>query len=207
MGIKERREREKQVTRQAILTAALEIARQEGWLALTIRKIGERIEYSAPMVYQYFENKEAVLLALLQEGFQRLTVTMQQARSSTEDQEGKALRMADAYWQFAITNPEIYQLMNGQGNIQLDRNVIGQMVLEVCALTEDALVDWAQEQGIKLDDPLGAAEIVWSLLHGLVSLHLVNRVGSGEEQKARALMHQALRNQLVGWKVNTQKKG
>jgi AcrR family transcriptional regulator len=207
MGIKERREREKQVTRQAILTAALEIARQEGWLALTIRKIGERIEYSAPMVYQYFENKEAVLQVLLQEGFQRLTVAMQQARASTEDRERNVLRMADAYWQFAITNPEIYQLMNGQGNVQLDRNVIGQMVQEVCALTEDALVDWAQEQGIRLDDPLGVAEIVWSLLHGLVSLHLVDRVGSGEEQKARELMHQALRNQLAGWKVNAQKQG
>jgi len=115
VGIKERREREKQITRQAILTAAIEIAQQEGWPALTIRKVGERIEYSAPMVYEYFDNKEAVLLALLQQGFQQLTAAIQQARSSKEDREQQLWEMAEAYWQWALRNPELYQLMNGQG--------------------------------------------------------------------------------------------
>src|SRR5687768_16278471 len=60
MGIKERREREKQVTRQSILTAAHRIARQEGWPALTIRKVADEIEYSTPMIYEYFTNKEEI---------------------------------------------------------------------------------------------------------------------------------------------------
>ncbi len=201
MGIKERREREKQVTRQAILTAALEIARQEGWPALTIRKVGERIEYSPPMVYEYFDNKEAVLLALLQDGFRQPTAAMQQSRISTADRQQRLLDMADAYWQFAVRNPELYQLMNGQGGVPLDRSVVGQAVQEICLVTQEALQDWAQERGIVLKDAEGAVDIVWSLLHGLVSLHLVDRVGEGQ-QKARDLMHHAIQSQLAGWQIS-----
>ena len=43
MGVKERREREKQELRTGILTAAREIAREEGWGAVTIRKVAESI--------------------------------------------------------------------------------------------------------------------------------------------------------------------
>lgn len=56
MGIKQRREREKQEVRQGTLTAAREIALHEGWQAVTIRKVAERIEYSPSMIYEYFAN-------------------------------------------------------------------------------------------------------------------------------------------------------
>ncbi len=200
MGIKERREREKQITRQAILTAALQIARQEGWPALTIRKVGERIEYSPPMVYEYFTRKEDILLELLQEGFRQLKATMQQAEMSTEGREEHVLRIADAYWQFAISNPELYQLMHGLSGVSLDRAVITQAVQEVCMMTQEAILNWAEVRGVALSDARGATEIVWSLVHGLVSLALVNRVEGGE-QRAKDLMHHAIQSQLAGWKV------
>src|SRR5215831_17182373 len=63
MGFKERRDRERTEMRQAILHAASEIAAQEGWHAVTIRRVAERIEYSPPTIYEYFESKEALLEA------------------------------------------------------------------------------------------------------------------------------------------------
>jgi len=69
MGIEERRDRERQEMKQAILAAARDIAAQEGWQAVTIRKVADRIEYSPPMIYGHFENKDAVLLELMREGF------------------------------------------------------------------------------------------------------------------------------------------
>lgn len=200
MGIKERREREKHITRRAILTAALEIARQEGWSALTIRKVGEHIEYSAPMVYEYFKSKEDILLEILQEGFRQLTATMQQARTSAENGEERLLKIADAYWQFATNNRELYQLMHGLGGVPLDKTAIAQAVQEVCTIAQEAILEWAEIQNVAISDALGATEIIWSLLHGLVSLTLVNRVEGGE-QRARDLMHHAIQSQLAGWKI------
>ncbi|GCE22939.1 TetR family transcriptional regulator [Dictyobacter kobayashii] len=199
MGIKERRERERQITRQAILDAALQIARQDSWSAVTIRKVGEQIEYSGPMVYEYFANKEAMLLALLQTGFERLLEAMQQARIRSDEFEVQMFDMANAYWDFAVHNRELYQLMHGLGGVPLDREATLLAVHDVCDLTQKVLIEWSQEVEISLPDPLGATEIIWSLLHGLVSLMLVDRIHDGE-QRARNLMQQAIRDQLAAWK-------
>ncbi|WP_165422943.1 TetR/AcrR family transcriptional regulator [Ktedonosporobacter rubrisoli] len=200
MGIKERREREKQLTRQAILSAALAIASENGWPALTIRKVGERIEYSPPMVYEYFASKEDVLLQLVQGGFQQLTELLQQASVASGVSEEGLLKIADAYWDFARSNRELYQLMHGLGGVPLDGAVIAQAVQQVCMTTQQALQAWAQAQGFSLPDPLGATEIIWCLLHGLLSLSLVERVEGGES-RARNLMHEAVKSQLIAWKI------
>src|SRR6266702_3194806 len=109
MGIKQRRERERQEMRQemrqSILSAAREIAAEEGWQAVTTRKVAERIEYSQPTIYEYFENKEAMLLALLRCGYQQLVTVVQEAFASTADPE--------AYWDFAFRSPELFQVMHG----------------------------------------------------------------------------------------------
>ena len=72
MGIKERRDRERQELKQAILEAAREIAAREGWQAVTIRKVADRIEYSPPTIYEHFANKEAILIELEESLLRRL---------------------------------------------------------------------------------------------------------------------------------------
>jgi AcrR family transcriptional regulator len=61
MGSKERIQRQKEETRKNILKAAREIVKQEGWQGLSMRKIADKIEYTAPIIYEYFANKEAIL--------------------------------------------------------------------------------------------------------------------------------------------------
>lgn len=200
MGIKERRERERQITRQAILTAALAIAKRDGWAALTIRKVGEEIEYSAPMVYEYFTNKEEMLLQLVREGFAQLNAAMQQAHHLNADSEARLFGVAWAYWDFAITNPELYQLMHGSNETPLGKAVMVQAVQEVCATAQTALEVWAHDNGIAINNAYGATELFWCLLHGFVSLHLLKRVGSSDTQ-VRALLEHALHSQVLAWKT------
>lgn len=65
MGVHERRQREKESVRANILQAAFNLAKTEGWTSLSMRKIADAIEYSAPVVYDHFENKEAILFEIL----------------------------------------------------------------------------------------------------------------------------------------------
>src|SRR5438067_8111897 len=112
MGIKQRRESERQEMRQemrqSILSATREIAAEEGWQAVTTRKVAERIEYSQSTIYEYFENKEAFLLSLLRSGYEQLVVVMQVAFASTDDPEARVLAMTKAYWDVAFRSPELY---------------------------------------------------------------------------------------------------
>ena len=50
MASKERIARLKEDTRMSILKAALHIAKEEGWEALSMRKIADAIEYTAPII-------------------------------------------------------------------------------------------------------------------------------------------------------------
>src|SRR5215469_12023580 len=120
MGIKQRREREKQEVQQAILSAARQIALQDGWQAVTIRKVADRIDYSPPTIYEYFASKEDILRELYLEGFRQLALTLQAARESVEDRRERLLNMADAYWDFAMDHLELYQLMYGMGGAPFD---------------------------------------------------------------------------------------
>jgi AcrR family transcriptional regulator len=199
MSAKDRRERVKQATRQGILDGARRIGRDEGWTALTIRKVAEHVEYSPSMIYQYFESKEDILHTVLREGFGELARRMERAQRSADDPWQQVERVGDAYWQFAHEDIALYQLMHGTAGVHTDAAVRADAVRDVCGIAESTLVAWAAANEVRLDDPLASAEIVWSLLHGWVSLTIGAQV-YGDETRAKRLLHDAVRALLLGWK-------
>jgi len=50
--------------RCSILEAAWQLVLQEGWQALSMRKIAEAIKYSVPVIYDHFTDIGAILLEL-----------------------------------------------------------------------------------------------------------------------------------------------
>lgn len=199
MGIKERRERERQATRQGILAGSRHIAQTEGWAALTIRKVAEYIEYSPSMVYEYFASKEDILRELFREGFRQLADDLRRAARATDDREERLLHIADAYWRFAQINPDLYQVMHSMGGVVLN-DTERQIVQEIITIAQGALEDWAAASEITLDDPLGATELVWCVLHGLVSATMVDRIAGGEP-RAHQLVRRAVQDFLTAWRT------
>src|SRR5687767_10166990 len=98
MGITERKIRQKEEVRSSILKAAWQLVLDEGWQALSIRKIAEAIEYSAPVIYDHFANKEAILLELTKQGFQLLNNEMVKAKKRSTVPEKQIEAMAFSYW-------------------------------------------------------------------------------------------------------------
>ena len=115
MGLHERRQREKESIRANILQAAFTLAKTDGWASLSIRKIADAIEYSAPVVYDHFENKEAILYEISINGFHCLQIELLKAQKKHETPEDQLIAIVDAYWNFAFKNKEYYQLMFGLG--------------------------------------------------------------------------------------------
>ena len=69
MSISDRKQREKEQLKKVILDAAFEILNEEGFQALTIRKLAARIEYSPRTIYLYYTDKEDLLKAIVEYGF------------------------------------------------------------------------------------------------------------------------------------------
>src|ERR1700692_289288 len=110
MGIAERRLRQKDEVRSSILSTAWQMVKDDGWQSLSIRKVADAIEYSVPVIYSHFENKEAILLEFNRKGFQLLVETLGAAKVKAVQPADQIRAMGNAYWNFAFANKEYYQL-------------------------------------------------------------------------------------------------
>ena len=113
MASKDRILRQKEETRGNILCAAYDIVKEEGWHGLNMRKIADRIEYTAPIIYEYFSNKDAILNELTKKGFLTLTKQIKAAKENAVTPEEALSDMWQAFWNYAFTDKELYQVMFG----------------------------------------------------------------------------------------------
>jgi len=102
MGSKDRIQKLKDDTRCNILGASLEIVKEEGWSALSMRKIADKIDYTAPIIYEYFNNKDAILKELTRIGYIKLANEIEEARDKFTDPAEQLEAMWMAYWNFAF---------------------------------------------------------------------------------------------------------
>lgn len=180
MASKDRILRLKEDTRTNILDAALGIVKQEGWPALSMRKIADVIEYTAPIIYEYFSNKEAIVLELTKKGFLILTQQLKTAKERHRLPAKQLEAMWLAYWDFAFSETQLYQVMFG-----VDVNC--------CELAKtmpesEAPADMISEVIIALMSPVVPTEddvctkyyTFWSVIHGLISINIVRRGRSDE---------------------------
>jgi AcrR family transcriptional regulator len=181
MGSKDRILRQKEETRKNILDAAYCIAKEEGWKGLSMRKIADKIEYTAPIIYEYFSNKDAILKELTIKGFIQLTKNLEQAKSESQIPEEQLEKMWMAYWDFAFEDKELYQVMYGvQMNCCTERwsvtvnayNLFGDVIAKI------------------MEDSNPSEELIrqkyftfFSVFHGLIS---VNMVGDGLPQETNS---------------------
>ncbi|MER6003184.1 TetR/AcrR family transcriptional regulator [Nonomuraea angiospora] len=186
---KKRRERERQEMRARLLEAARVIASEEGWNAVTIRRIAGKLEYSAPILYQHFSNKEDLLVELMMLGFAELAEQLRLAAEGSP--EGRLVAMAEAYWAFAFGSPELYQAMNGMDGVPFGTAETPREAKNAFRTFRLALQGIAQARGAELADPPGAVDTIWAFLHGCVSLAMAGRIAGGTE-RCRTLMLNAL---------------
>jgi AcrR family transcriptional regulator len=187
MASKDRILRLKEETRTNILGAALQIVKEDGWQALSMRKIADVIEYTAPIIYEYFANKEAILLELSRQGYLLLSKDLEEAKSKHRLPAKQLEAMWVAYWNFAFANKELYQGMFG-----VSTNCCCEMVNTL----PEAGKPWemfseviGELMGVEyMDSDVICTKYYtfWSIVHGLISINLLSR-GSSDEINRQVL--------------------
>ncbi|RAJ94390.1 TetR family transcriptional regulator [Larkinella arboricola] len=169
----ERKQRSREQTRSAIVLTAKDIARREGWQAVSIRKIADAIDYSAPIVYEYFDSKDILLDEIRNDGFRELQHEYERIKKLYRDPEKRLFEMSVAQWQFAMHQPEIYQVMHNLNGAYCNRPICESSGMEaVSILIREIIFTFipkSQESIQKLYFEW------WSLSHGMISLALMLR--------------------------------
>ena len=99
--------------KQALLDETARILKEEGDSALSLRRLASNLGVSRTAPYNHFANKEALLLAVAEEGFKRFKRAMKAARNNHTGNNGLQYvqTMVQAYLNFAMQNPQYYDLM------------------------------------------------------------------------------------------------
>jgi AcrR family transcriptional regulator len=167
MGHLERKIREKEEMKQRIIDAAREIASKEGWNSVTIRKIAEIIEYTPPIVYEHFENKENLIREIIGCGFIKMHESFARLIQDEPDPKEALKKLSIMHWDFAFQNSEIYQLM-----FSLERPPLTDEIMENIHAVEKLFLDLAKDEKAKRELILhwmclmnGAVSVVMKMSH------------------------------------------
>ena len=158
--------------RRALIEAARAMVDEGGSAALTVRAVAQAVGVSIAAPYRHFEDREALLAAVLAEGFDALAEHTEAARrAAAPDARAALLAIGLAYVKFASQRPALYRLMFGpecdKANhpdlMSAGDRAIGVLQRTVADVHAAGLIEAEQMQ------PLALAG--WSLSHGLATLH------------------------------------
>src|SRR5215831_9732799 len=99
--------------RQALIRSALEILSQAGAAGLSLRAAARRARVSAMAPYRHFADKEALLAAVAEYGFQQLAGRLAAAAAAAADPRAGLGALGVAYVIFARDEPSLFKLMFG----------------------------------------------------------------------------------------------
>ncbi|TAJ67598.1 MAG: TetR/AcrR family transcriptional regulator [Chitinophagaceae bacterium] len=192
MASKERIQRLKEETRIRILEASLDIVKEEGWQSLSMRKIADRIEYTAPIIYEYFANKDAILNELTRQGFVKLALEMDGASKAFSDPSAQLEAMWLAYWNFAFANKELYQVMYG---VEMNCCVFENSCPDIQGpsnLIWDKITELVPEENRTEDYICTKYYTFWSVVHGLISINMTRQTRQASDEINKQVLKDAI---------------
>lgn len=199
MGSKERHERERAAVRQAILGAARDLFVTEGYRNVSMRKIAERIEYSAAAIYSYFPGKDDIFFALAEEGFRLLAGFGATAMQGGADPFERLRRTLLAFYEFSKAHPQYFELMFVDRSVpSLNQDIERFVFFQQTTAAAEADIRACMERGqfSRRLDPAAALHVLWVGMLGAATISLAQRLAPGED--ADALAHDVLETLLAG---------
>lgn len=155
--------------REDILDAARAIGVREGWSAVTIRAVANKLGYSSPLLYEHFRDKEHLLTEIAVDGLNRLHVRM--SADLPKASRAAVVVMTRRYWAFMTENTQLYRLMNGMDGMLIDNEEVGRSAQSMCLFLAGVVRPLLGKDATE-DDAIVLTYELWALLHGMAALYL-----------------------------------
>ncbi|MGW4117795.1 TetR/AcrR family transcriptional regulator [Nocardia sp. NPDC004711] len=174
MTIQQRRERERAARRQLIIDTARRLAEDDGWAAVTTRRLADCIEYSQPVLYSHFTSMEAIVAAVAVQGFAELADDLHATSAGRETPGQRLGALATAYVEFGLSQPALYDAMFVQAT---DLAFGSAEAPEQLRRAFDEMRSAIRASPGDIDpDADTDTEVFWAALHGLVTLARSHRL-------------------------------
>lgn len=161
--------------RSSLLEAATDLIQEGGVEALSMRKLADCVGVSRTAPYHHFADKQELLSALAEAGFQQYERGVAKVLADEPDPQRQLSQFVHHYLNFALEHPQAYNLMFGQ-SVWKSGQPSDSLKQEAHRIFRDYVkrVEAWQRQGLlpPTVDSLRLAQVTWSTLHGLSRLML-----------------------------------
>jgi AcrR family transcriptional regulator len=194
-GRARRQERAREVMRQRIADAAMQLFLDEGFERTSIRRIADAIDYTPGAIYSYFGDKDDILFALHTEGFAKLRTLLRSLDANALSPRERLVRVGELYLRFAFENPHYYALMfimasTGKKIEEQGEWLVG---LDTYDFLRGIVADCMGAGVLPAGDLEAATFAVWASVHGLASLVIRGRCPMIPDDALAATVAQAYR--------------
>ncbi|MFE4607486.1 TetR/AcrR family transcriptional regulator [Streptomyces niveus] len=179
MSVQERKQRQRMEREHLIVATARELAEQQGWDAVTTRRLAEHIEYSQPVLYSHFRGKREIIGAVALEGAAEMAAAVRAATSAADGPRTRVTALARAYLEFAARNPAVYDAMfELDGGLAFAHEDTPEPLKDAFAALLESLGEVAGD-GVQ---PGLFTEVFWASLHGVATLTRAGRLPPGDAE-------------------------
>ncbi len=202
MGLKERREKEKEARRNQILDAARALLFEKGLHATSINQIAKQAELGVGTIYFYYRSKEEIFADLQEEGLEILFARILKTSNQNLPPDEKLSTIGRQYIRFSEENRDYYDIINYflaspeiffAPNLKSKVDRHGSQIIGLIIET----IDTGIRSGLfHSSNPRRDAITFWGTLHGLIQFRkLKDTVLAGDS-------HEKLLNHAVDHFIN-----
>lgn len=160
---------------KSLLEAAAAIIKEQGVESLSMRKLADKVGVSRTAPYHHFKDKNALLCALAERGFNQQEKMLAALKKQDHSTEQLFKEYVCAYMDYALEHSEIYDLMYGR--TLWKAGTPSDSLKKSSKQTFKAWIEWVeelQEHGVLPNNntPLRIGQTTWASLHGLARLFL-----------------------------------
>jgi AcrR family transcriptional regulator len=170
-----------------LTAAARGLLEREGLAGLSLRAAARASGVSHMAPYRHFEDKEALLASVAEQGFNDLSRALDQAAAHASPTEPPGMAVGVAYVLFALANPSLYRLMFGAQLLPCARFpgliAAGEAAFARCVAAARTVGYDCPDTECTAPSPVAAA--LWALVHGLSSLAMDGLIPLPDDPPAR----------------------
>jgi len=183
--------------RDALLAAGLDMLESSAGESFSLRELARQVGVSANAPYRHFPSKDDLLLAMIAEGFQRLTAAQMTAQMAAIEQQASPadifMAAGLAYIHFARDNPGLFRLMFGAFAAA---NASEEKSSAANAAFANLHFGMAAALELPVDDKRVTLSAIhaWGLVHGLSQLlldHQLDNKSADVDQLIRSVLNQS----------------
>ncbi|MBG9800535.1 TetR/AcrR family transcriptional regulator [Brevibacillus laterosporus] len=190
----------KELSREQIVKVARELFATQGYRAVSMRSIAQKLGYSHGSLYYHFKEKAELFNAIVQEDYRTLQEQMKKSIDQTDTErqpQHKLESLMETFIHFGLSHPHHYEMMfcsNEPETQQYARPEQDSCYETFASLVREAAGDTLQKIGSMYTIPW----VIFLSLHGFV-VHYIQTKQTYEDVEALVKVHvRYLASQLIG---------